>query len=198
MPIERLRARDLSEGERADLEAMLRDPSRFHSDGKEVTIACVILPLLLAPLEVVLLYQMRDAHPLDILDGFFLGSFPWSLRLLVSFDFAVPAGCIALPIAIVAIAAYGWRTYGRHGYAITSFGVVRIRGEALRVLRYADMEETGISERNYPLHRVITDVLELKAKGGGSIALYGFDLERRRELIDRLRRHSLDSDRKRG
>lgn len=175
MPIERLRTRDLPGGERADLEAALRDPARFHSDGKEVTIACVILPLLLAPLEVVLLFEAR--------------SDPYLLVL---------AGCLALPIAMVAIAAYGWRTYGRHGYAITSFGVVRIRGDALRVLRYADIDETGISERNYPLHQIVTDELEFKAKGGGSLVLYGFGLERHRDLVDRLRRHSLDSDRKKG
>jgi hypothetical protein len=202
MPIERLRARDLSEGERAGLEAALRDPVRFHSDGKAVTIACGILPLLLAPLEVVLLYEAHGTYtvygnPLHMFEGFWAG-FPWSLSILWHPNFLEIAGCIALPLALVAILAYGWRTYGRHGYAVTSFGVVRIRGDALQVLRYADLEETGISERNYPLHRIITDELELKAKGGGSLVLYGFRLEEFREQIDRLRRHSLDSDRKKG
>ena len=196
MPIERLRTRDLSEGERADLEAALRDPARFHSDGKEVTIACIVLPVLLVPLWIILLYQARGSsevygRPLRIFDHFFEW-FPHSLSILWQPEFLELAGCILIPIAIVAIAAYGWRTYRRHGHAITSFGVVRIRGDALRVLRYADIEETGIRERNYPQHQIITDELELKAKGGGSLVLYGFGLESRRALIDRLRRGSLD------
>ena len=39
VPIARLTTEQLTVGERADLEAVLKDPGRFHCDGKEVTIA---------------------------------------------------------------------------------------------------------------------------------------------------------------
>src|SRR5436190_19566262 len=62
MPIARLRAHELSEAERADLEATLQDPARFHSDGKEIGFAAVVLPLMLIPLEVVLLNEVRGSY----------------------------------------------------------------------------------------------------------------------------------------
>lgn len=183
MPIARLRTQQLTAGERTDLEAALKDPARFHSDGKEVTIAAVILPLLLIPLEIVLVNEMRSVSLLEVFAHFF-DFFPWSLSILWHGDFLVLAGVVAIPVAIVAIGLYGIRTHGRHGHAIASFGVVRIRGNTLRVLRYADMVETKIEERRRPQFQVITDELELRAKDGGSLVLYGFGLEERKALID--------------
>jgi len=185
MPIARLKTQQLTAGERTDLEAALKDPARFHSDGKEVGLAAIVLPLLLIPLEIVLLHEVRSssAEPLAVFDHFF-DFFPWSLSILWHGDFLVLAGAVILPIAIVAIVVYGIRTRGRHGHAITSFGVVRIRGDTLRVLRYPDMAETKIEERRLPRHRIITDELELRAKDGGSLVMYGFGLERRKALID--------------
>lgn len=185
MPIARLRTQQLTAGERADLEAALKDPARFHSDGKEVTIAAAVLPLLLIPLEIVLLNEVRSSSvsPLAVFDRFF-DSFPWSLSILWHGDFLVLAGAMILPVAIVAIAVYGIRTWGRHGHAITSFGVVRIRGNTLRVLRYADIQEAKIGERRRPQFQVITDELEVTAKDGSYLVLYGFGLERCKELID--------------
>jgi hypothetical protein len=54
MPIARFKTQQLTAGERTDLEAALRDPARFHSDGKEVGLAAIILPLLLIPLEILM------------------------------------------------------------------------------------------------------------------------------------------------
>ena len=188
MPIARLKTQQLTDGERNDLEAALRDPARFHSDGKEVALAAIILPVLLIPLEVVLLHEVRGsfrvyADPEAPLE-YFRNLFALHPAMLWNPDFLQFAGAVLIPIAIVAIVVYGIRTRGRHGHAITSFGVVRIRGDALRVLRYADMAETKIEERNRPRYQIITDELELRAKDGGSLVMYGFGLERRKALID--------------
>ena len=185
MPIARLGTEQLAAGERADLEAALKDPERFHSDGKEVTIAAVVLPLLLLPLEIVLLNEVRSSSisPFAVFDHF-ADFFPQSLSLLWDGDFLVLAGALIIPVAIVVIAAYGIRTYGRHGHAITSFGVVRIRGNRLRLLRYADIAATKIGERRLPQHQIITDELEVTAKDGSYLVLYGFGLEQRKALID--------------
>jgi hypothetical protein len=191
MTIVRMRASELTAAERADLEAALQDPARFHSDGKEVGIAAIVLPLLLIPLEVVLLNEVRGSHQLyadpEVPARYFLDLFRLDVRMLVNPEFLQLAGVIAIPAAIVAIVTYGLRTRGRHGHAITSFGVVRIRGNALRVLRYADMAQTRIGERRRPQYQIVTDELELVAKDGGVLALYGFGLERRRALIEALR-----------
>ena len=188
VPIARLRTQQLTAPERADLEAALKDPARFHSDGKEVTIAAIVLPLLLIPLEVVLVNEVRGSFllyadpgaPLDYLERVF---YP-GISMLWRPEFLEFAGAVLLPVAIVAIAAYGVRTHGRHGHAITSFGVVRIRGNTLHLLRYADIAETKIGERRLPQHQIITDELEIVARDGQSLSLYGFGLEQRKALID--------------
>lgn len=188
MPIARLRTQQLTDGERTDLEAALRDPARFHSDGKEVGLAVIILPLLLIPLEVVLLHEVRGsfrvyADPEAPLE-YFRNLFALHPAMLWNPEFLQLAGAVLIPIAIVAIVVYGIRTRGRHGHAITSFGVVRIRGDTLRVLRYADLAETKIEERRRPRYQIITDELELRAKDGGSLVMYGFGMQRRKALID--------------
>ena len=189
MPIERLKTQQLTAGERTDLEAALQDPARFHSDGKEVGLAAIILPVLLIPLEVVLLHEVRSsfrlyADPEAPALEYFRNLFALHPAMLWNPLFLELAGAILIPIAIVAIVVYGIRTRGRHGHAITSFGVVRIRGDTLRVLRYADMAEAKIEERRRPRYQIITDDLELRAKDGGSLVMYGFGLERRKALID--------------
>ena len=188
MPIERLKTQQLTAGERTDLEAALRDPARFHSDGKEVGLAAIILPVLLIPLEIVLLHEVRSSFRVygdpEVPLEYFRTLFFLHPAMLWNPDFLQFAGAVVIPIAIVAIVVYGIRTRGRHGHAITSFGVVRIRGDTLRVLRYADMAETKIEERNRPRYQIITDELELRAKDGGSLVMYGFGLERRKALID--------------
>jgi len=190
MPIARLRTQQLTDAERADLDATLKDPSRFHSDGKEIGVACIVLPLMLIPLEVVLINEVKGSY------GVYGDEVPWRYLLDVlqprismfwNPEFLQLAGAILLPIAIVAIAAYGLNTRGRHGHAITSFGLVRIRGDALRVLRYADIAETRLGQRRRPQYQVITDELEVVAKDGAILTLYGFGLERRRALIEARR-----------
>ena len=198
MPIASLRTRDLSEPERVDLEAALKDPARFHSDGKEVGIAAVVLPLMLIPLEIVLLNEVRGSYRVygdEVPRRYFRDLLQPHISMLWNPDFLQLAGAILIPVAIVAIAAYGLTTRGRHGHAITSFGVVRIRGNTLRVLRYADIAETSIGERRRPQYQVITDELDVVAKDGTALTMYGFGLERRRALIDAYRRPArIDTD----
>lgn len=191
MPITRMRASELTERERADLAAALKDPARFHSDGREVGIAAIVLPLLLIPLEIVLLNEVRGSYHVyadpEAPARYFLDLLRPHLSMLWNPELLQFAGVILIPIAIGVIVAYGVSTRGRHGYAITSFGVVRIRGNALRVLRYAEIAETRIGERRRPQYQVITDELEVVAKDGAVLTLYGFGLERRRALIEALR-----------
>ena len=191
MTIARMRASALTAAERADLEAALQDPARFHSDGKEVGIAAIVLPLLLIPLEIVLLHEVRGSYRSyadeELGRTYFRMFLDPHVSMLWNPEFLELAGAIVIPIAIVVIAAYGLATRGRHGHVITSFGVVRIRGNALRVLRYADMAETRTGERRRPQYQIVTDELELVAKDGGVLTLYGFGLERRRALIEALR-----------
>jgi hypothetical protein len=196
MPIEKLRTGQLTDAERADLEAALRDPARFHSDGKEVGIAAIVLPLLLIPLEVVLLNEVRGSYRTyaeeEPVWNYLRSILYPGISTLWNPYFLELAGAILIPIVITVIVVYGLRTRGRHGHAIASFGVVRIRGNALRVLRYADMAETRIGERRRPQYQVITDELELVAKDGSVLTLYGFGLERRRALIEALRQKQLE------
>lgn len=200
MPIARLRTHDLTGAERADLEATLKDPARFHSDGKEVGIAAILLPLMLIPLEIVLLNEVRGSYGLyadrEAPSRYFVDLLLQPhISMLWQPEFLELAGAILLPIAIAVIVAYGLTTRGRHGHAITSFGVVRIRGNTLRVLRYADIAETKIGERRRPQYQVITDELDVIAKDGTALTLYGFGLERRRALIEAYRRPArIDTD----
>ena len=199
MPIARLRAHELSEAERADLEATLQDPARFHSDGKEIGFAAVVLPLMLIPLEVVLLNEVRGSYRVyadPVAPGrYFLDLLQPHISMLWRPELLELAGAVLIPVAIVAIVAYGLATRGRHGHAITSFGVVRIRGNALRVLRYADIVETKIGERRRPQYQIVTDELDVVAKDGTALTMYGFGLERRKALIDAFRRPArIDTD----
>jgi len=146
MGIQRLLASQLSPAERSDLDAAIADPQRFHSDGREVGIAAIVLPFLLLLIEILLIADVASWHehwyqydnPLSgLIDGL-----PLSLLYLpLDSDFLYYAGIVVIPVVMIALAAYGLRTRGRHGYAFTSYGVVRVRGNALRLLRYQDIVE---------------------------------------------------------
>jgi hypothetical protein len=188
MTITRLRTEELAPAERTELEAALRDPQRFYSDGREIMHAVVILPLLLTPLWFVLLNELTgpygcEGNPFRLCAEIFDHWYP-GVSLLWQAEFLELLGLLLIPVAIAGIVGYGLRTRGRHGHAITDFGVVRIRGKALWVLRYADIAEIRHGQRNLPQHRIITDELEVRDRDGGSIVMYGFGLERRRQLIE--------------
>jgi hypothetical protein len=182
MAIRKMHTRALSPDERRELDAALADPQRFHSDGRPVLLFCTVLPALMLPLIAVLLAESRSLLQDGELD-----------RLLEDMSTSILAplyrapellGAFALALVSVALLAHGLRTWRRHGHAITSFGVVRIRGHALRVLRYEDIAGSRIIERGRPQHRVITTELELAARDGRTMSLFGFDVRARKALID--------------
>lgn len=171
----------LDEAEQQELTKTLSDRSRFHSDGKAVTVAAVVLPLLAAPLVAVLVSQARSSwsvygNPLPS----FVQFFPRSLINTIYFPYF---GIGALIIGSVAVIVYAIRTRGRHGVAVTSFGVVRVRGRKLTVLRYGEIDDVVFSERRRPRYRVITDEVEVKGRDGRTILLYGFGVHVVAELI---------------
>jgi hypothetical protein len=156
---------------------MLRDPERFHSDGREVMWACVTIPLLSIPILIVLFREARSTirlyyadQPLD------LGVLSTSPELL---------GFIALLVVAIGCAFYGVLTFGRHGVVITTFGVARVRGGVKKLIRFSEIDSVNFSERRLPTHRVRTDELEVKAKDGRTISFFGFGVQKYKLLIER-------------
>ena len=145
----------LTPAERTELARMLRDPERFHSDGREVMWACVTIPLLSIPILIVLFREAQSTirlyyadRPLD------LGVLSTSPELL---------GFIALLVAAIGCAVYAALTFRRHGVVVTTFGVARVRGGVKKLIRFSEIGSVNFSERRLPKHRVRTDELEVKA-----------------------------------
>jgi hypothetical protein len=145
--------------------------------------AAIVVPLLLLALEIVLIADFESWSFQHIPFEYEMLAISL-LFLLRSPELWYHVAIAVIPAVMVAVATYGLRTRGRHGYAFTSYGVVRVRGQKLRLLRYGDMVGLETAERNYPQHRVITDELELKAADGKSLVLYGFGLGRWRQIIE--------------
>ena len=167
----------LTAEERAELAGLYKNPERFHSDGREVTWACVTVPLLCLPLMAVL-WKDVSSEWRQLQAG--------ELRIGTSLVFMAPElfGFVALFALAVAATVYGVRTYGRHGVAISSFGVARVRGGVKKLIRYSEMDSATFSERRHPQHRIITDELEVKARDGRTILLYGFNAGQRKRQIE--------------
>lgn len=167
----------MTAAEEAELARTCKDPERFHSDGKEVMWACIVVPLLCLPLAAVL-WGETHRELLQIQAG--------EIMIGTGLVFMAPEliGFVALLVLAVAAGVYGVRTWGRHGVAITSFGVARVRGGVKELIRYPEIASLTSGERNAPQHRVITDELEVKAADGRAIRLYGFGLGRRKVLIE--------------
>lgn len=168
----------LTQAELSEITRSLRDPERFHSDGKEVLWACITASVICVALMAVLFGEARHEIEQIQTGEIFIGT-----GLL----FMAPEllGFVALFLVAIAASVYGFRTYGRHGVVITSFGVARLRGDVKRLIRYADVASVTASERRRPKHNVVTDELEVKAKDGRTISFYGFGLRRRQDLIER-------------
>ena len=176
MPIERLRARHLSPEERADLESALKDPERFRFEDRRTFVLGMIglaWVALLAEIGVMLEckkcpWKYEDA--LELFEGFF-GSLPWSLQFLWHPEVLplVASNVLLLVIvAVVAIILRAWRASAgkRQGHALTSFGVVRIRGNSLRLLRYAGIAQTRGSQS-------FANVLEVLDTEGNCLVVAG-------------------------
>ena len=176
MPTERLRVRDLSPEERADLESALKDPERFRFEDRRTFVLGMIGLAWVAFLgEVGVMFECKQCpwefeYARQHFEGFF-SSLPWSLQFLWHPEVLplVASNALLLVIVVaVAISVQAWRASAsrRQGHALTSFGVVRIRGNSLRLLRYAEIAETRLS-------RPFAGVLEVLDAEGNCMVVDG-------------------------
>ena len=176
MPIERLRVRHLSPEERADLESALKDPERFRfEDRRTFVLGMIGLAWVAFLAEIGVMFECKKCpweyeDALQHFEGFF-SSLPWSLQFLWHSEVLplIASNALLLVIvAAVAIIVQAWRASAakRQGHALTSFGVVRIRGNSLRLLRYAEIAETRVSQS-------FGGVLEVLDTEGNCLIVYG-------------------------
>jgi len=156
MPIERLRVRHLSPEERADLESALKDPERFRfEDRRTFVLGMIGLAWVAVLAEIGVMLECRQCpwkfeYARQHFEGFF-SSLPWSLQFLWHpevLPLIASNVLLVVIVAAVAIVVQAWRARAskRQGHALTSFGLVRIRGNSLRLLRYAEIAETRVSQ----------------------------------------------------
>ena len=174
----------LTPAEHAELARLCRDPERFHSDGREVLWGSIDGPLLCVPPLAVLWGDVRSELRQ-------LQSGEMTLGTGLLFQAPELIGFVVLLAVAAGVAAYGIRTFRRHGVVITTFGVARVRGGVKKLIRYAEIERVTFGERTLPKHSVITDELEVKAKDGRVIMLYGFGLGQRQRLIEEEMRQGI-------
>ena len=199
MPVERLRTSHLSSGERADLELALKTAGSFFCESRRLvslSLVCIAGWLLVA--EVGLMYQVQESYrgggSLRFFEGF-LAALPASLLFLLEPEFLFFVASIVLPFVILALVVHAWRT-DEQCYALTSFGLVRMRRSALRLVRYADVAETRVG-RGWSFARAAsTDKLEVFAKDGSCLVLHGYRLAGWKSLIDARRSPAGDSSSK--
>jgi len=174
MPIERLRVRDLSPEERADLESALMDPRRFRpEDRKTFVLGLILTAWILFLVEVAIMLECKRCpwefgDALQHFEGFF-GSLPWSLQFIWHpeiFPFVASNAVLAAIVAVLAMLARTWLSRKRQGHALTSFGVVRVRGNSLRLLRYARIAQVRGAES-------VDDALEVFDAAGERLVVAG-------------------------
>ena len=201
MPIERLRVWHLSAEERADVESALKDPERFRfEDRRTFVLGMIGLAWLAFLVDVSVMIEWKEVPweyegALQHFESFF-SSLPWSLQFLWHPEvLPLIAGnaLLLVIVAAVAIIIQTWRAGAtkRQGHALTSFGVVRIRGNSLRLLRYAEIAETRVGH-SFP------GVLEVLDTKGDRLVVDGG--EEWKPLIDARRssRRAADTDGKRS
>ena len=186
MPIVRMRLRELSPEERTDLEAALTDPARFHAeDRKPFVLGLISAAWILFLLEVAIMLECRQCpwkfdYASEHFEGFF-SALPWSLQFLWHSEVLPLIGSnvvLAAMVAALAMLVQIWLSRKRQGHALTSFGVVRVRGKSLRLLRYADIAQVRAVES-------AGDVLEVFDVGGKRLSVEG--AARWKPLIEKRR-----------
>jgi hypothetical protein len=196
MAIERLRVRDLSAVARADLESALMDPATFRpEDRKTFVLGLAASAWILFLIEVAIMLECKRCpwefgDALQHFEGFF-GSLPWSLQFLWHPGvFPLIASNLVLVAIAAALAMLGWTWFfrKRQGHALTSFGVVRVRGNTLRVLRYARIAQVRGAES-------VHDALEVFDAAGGRLVVAG--AAQWKPLIEERRLASSDTPAKR-
>lgn len=173
--VQKLTVNQLSETERADLDKTFGTAS-FVSDGDEATL-WFILPLFagLAGIGVGIAHYEAFIESLTL-----VADHPSMLPyLFINLPFlAALAGSVACGFG----AWYFLRVHGRHGHAVTSFGVVQVRGPSLRVLRYAHI--ASISQHRFRAAGRRATETTLTAKDGTRLATYATS------LVDTIRTRS--------
>jgi len=200
MPIERLRRSELPPEERAELEAALHDHERHRYEDRKIFVmllVCIAAWLMVA--EIFLLHEVRrwygrEDDPLQALEGFF-GAFPDSLWLLLQPNLFELLAVVALPFVMIALLVHAWRT-GKawNGYALTSFGFVRIRGNALRVLRYRDISGVRLGELSETFFGKNYLRFEVRDENGRRLVAHGYSYESWKDLIEARRPASMAID----
>ena len=163
MRIERLRMRDLAPDERADLESAIADPGRFlPAERKTFVLGLIGTAWLLFLLEVAIMLECKRCpwelgESLELFEGFF-GALPWSLQFFWHPEILPFVGSnlvLAAIAALVAMLVREWLARKRQGHALTSVGVAHVRGNSLRLLRYARIAQVrGAESAHDPLELV--------------------------------------------
>jgi hypothetical protein len=173
--VQKLTVNQLSESERADLEKTF-GTARFVSDEDEAAL-WFILPLFagLAGIGVGIVHYEEFIESLTL-----IADHPSMLPyLFINLPFlAALAGFLACGFD----AWYFLRVHGRHGHAVTSFGVVQVRGPSLRVLRYEHI--ASISQRRFRVAWRRATETTFTAKDGTRLATYATS------LVDTIRARS--------
>ena len=161
--VQKLTINQLSETEQADLGKTFGTAS-FVSDEDEATL-WFILPLFAGLAGV----GVGIAH---------YGEFIEALTLAVNHPSMLPHVFTSLSVlaALAGFAACGFaawyflRVHGRHGHAVTSFGVVQVRGPSLQVLRYEHI--ASISQHHFRAGRRLATETTFTAKDGTRLDTY--------------------------
>ena len=172
MGITKTTLRRLPDAERAEVEAILREfaqqprqfTDRFCSDEGD-TLAWFLL-LGLAGLGGVVAAIVEDV-PASLFAGLRAGYVFPTLRNPLVFGF------VAAAVATVWSATTFVRTHRRCGWAVTTFGVLRVFGAKVKLLRFVDVAS---AERRQVNVRRPFSVLELRAKDGGLLTTYATPL----------------------
>lgn len=167
----------LSPAEQAEITRLLQDRDHFHSDGEAVLWTAIAIPIICLLL-IAFLYGETSSLRAQIRSG----EIPFGPNVILNSPELL--SCVGAALIAIATAGYGIYTHGRHGVVITSFGVARIRGSVKKLIRYPELASVTFGERRYPVNKVITDELEIKAADGRVIMLYGFNAAHRKAIIE--------------
>lgn len=193
MPIERLTRPRLSPEERAAIESALQDHERHRYEDRQIFVMLLVAAAAwLMVAEVFLLHEVRkwygrEDDPLQSFEGF-SSALPESLLLLWDPRLLEFAALVTLPLVMGALIVHAWRTRkGWNGYALASFGLVRVRGNALRVLRYKDISAVCIAKGSEIFHGRNSTLLEVFDETGRSLIVVGYSLESWKDRIEASR-----------
>lgn len=171
MGVRRVRLASLAADERAEIEAIVGEAAAarpaitgaFVSDEGDV-MAWYLLAAIVALCGLVALVILALTDP-------YAGArleLPTNLPGLVNAP-VVPGLTVCVGVLVYAGLVFA-RVHGRHGWMATSFGVVRLRGDRVVLLRYGDV--TAATRRRVRSGRQAFFVLDLVAADGTTLTTY--------------------------